>query len=51
MNIIFDLHFPQVTAGIDAVQIAGPPNFSQQKNIGIVNTLHRFQTLSQEVHV
>jgi hypothetical protein len=37
-----------VLTGKDSLQISGPPNHSQFRNIAIVNTLHRFHALMQE---
>ena len=39
----------QVITGKVALQVSGPPNSSQQRNIAIVNILHQFETLSHEV--
>ena len=39
----------QVITGKDSLQVSGPPNHSQLRNIAIVNILHQFQTLIQEV--
>ena len=38
-----------VATGKEALQISGPPNYAQLKNISVVNTLHLFQTIVNQV--
>ena len=38
-----------VATGREAVQISGPPNHAQLRNISVVNTLHLFHTIINQV--
>ncbi len=38
-----------VSTGPEALQVSGPPNYAQIKNISVVNTLHLFYTIVNQV--
>ena len=40
---------PKMFTGKDAIQVSGPPNQAQTRNIAVVNALHAFNKLMDEV--
>ena len=40
---------PKVFTGKDAIQVSGPPNQAQTRNFAVVNALHAFNKLMDEV--
>ena len=40
---------PKMFTGKDAIQVSGPPNQAQTRNIAVVNALHAFNKLIDEV--
>jgi len=40
-----------VTSGREAVQVSGPPNHAQMKNIAVANTLYLFYTIVNQVRI
>ncbi len=39
-----------VSTGTEALQVSGPPNYAQLKNISVVNTLHLFHNIVNQVY-